>query len=306
MTMGRNYNSVVSSPFLGVVVGMMCGVLLGPLTRNLLLSPVCPYSAYLQAAVGVWPDTGAQEIHQDVIDVNMNDNSEELIQLPNHDLHTQNPSDHDGPQDRHFILVGVMTARKYVQTRALAVHRTWSTIIPGKVLLFTSEGTSLPDHPEVPIVAMPGVDDAYPPQKKSFLMFKYMHDRYGDKYEWFMRADDDIYVKGDKLEQFLLSINSSKSQFIGQAGLGTPEEFGLLSLEQNDNFCMGGPGIVMSRTTLKKMAPHISYCLKNLYTTHEDVEVGRCVRRFAEVSCTWSFEVRINIYMYAISEPLNR
>ena len=59
------------------------------------------------------------------------------------------------------------------------------------------------------------------------------------------------------------------------------------------NYCMGGPGIVLSRETLRKIGPHIKECLQSLYTTHEDVELGRCVQRYAAVSCTWSYEVGI-------------
>jgi chondroitin sulfate synthase len=123
------------------------------------------------------------------------------------------------------------------------------------------------------------------------MMLKFMYDNYLEKFEWFMRVDDDVYIRPDKLELFLRSINSSKPQFIGQAGLGNEKEFGLLSLDYDENFCMGGPGIVMSRETLRLVVPHISYCLKNLYSTHEDVEIGRCVRKFANVSCTWAYEV---------------
>lgn len=195
---------------------------------------------------------------------------------------------------RNFLFVGIMTAKKYLSTRVVAAYRTWATSIPGKVVFFCSEGAELSDHPEIPIVALTGVDDTYPPQKKSMLMFKYMHDRYGDKYEWFMRADDDVYIKGTKLTSFLRSVNSSVPHFMGQAGIGTTEERDKLSLRENENFCMGGPGIVMSRATLQRFVPHISYCLKNLYTTHEDVEIGRCVQKFAGTSCTWAFEVSRN------------
>lgn len=137
-----------------------------------------------------------------------------------------------------------------------------------------------------------GVDDSYPPQKKSFMMLKYVHDHYLDKYEWFMRADDDVYIKGDRLESFLRSLNSSEPLFLGQTGLGTTEEMGKLALEPGENFCMGGPGVIMSREVLRRMAPHIGKCLREMHTTHEDVEVGRCVRRFAGVQCVWSYEVR--------------
>ncbi|CAD7687935.1 unnamed protein product [Nyctereutes procyonoides] len=100
---------------------------------------------------------------------------------------------------RDFLYVGVMTAQKYLGSRALAAQRTWARFIPGRVEFFSSEqspnaGASQPPPP-LPVIALPGVDDSYPPQKKSFMMIKYMHDHYLDKYEWFMRADDDVYIK---------------------------------------------------------------------------------------------------------------
>lgn len=204
----------------------------------------------------------------------------------------------DGQQNQkptnNFVFVGIMTAKKFIDSRGLAAHRTWVNTINGEVRFFSSEG-SISKH-GVPVVALPNVDDSYPPQKKSFMMLKYMHDHFLDQYEWFVRADDDVFVKGDKLDKFLRSINSSKPQFIGQAGVGKPEELGLLSLTATENFCMGGPGMIFSRETLRRMAPYVSNCLQNLYTTHEDVEIGRCVRKYAGIQCTWAYEVRCYVF----------
>ncbi|KAM5300007.1 chondroitin sulfate synthase 3 [Ctenodactylus gundi] len=196
---------------------------------------------------------------------------------------------------RGFLYVGVMTAQKYLGSRALAAQRTWARSIPGRVEFFSSQqppsaGPGQP--PPLPVIALPGVDDSYPPQKKSFMMIKYMHDHYLDKYEWFMRADDDVYIKGDKLEEFLRSLNSSKPLYLGQTGLGNIEELGKLGLEPGENFCMGGPGMIFSREVLRRMVPHIGECLREMYTTHEDVEVGRCVRRFGGTQCVWSYEMQ--------------
>lgn len=199
------------------------------------------------------------------------------------------------PKSR-LLFVGVMTAEKYLSTRALAIQRTWGKALSGRLAFFSS-GTSHWDGQEkLPLVALRGVDDSYPPQKKSFLMLKYMHDHYIDQYEWFMRCDDDVYVHVERLERFLRSVNSSKPQYIGQAGLGNKEEFGQLSLEPDENFCMGGPGVLFSRETLRRLVPHISTCLKHLYSTHEDVEVGRCVRRHVGIPCTWSYEMQTIFY----------
>lgn len=96
---------------------------------------------------------------------------------------------------------------------------------------------------------------------------------------------------GEKLELFLRSLNSSKPLYLGQTGLGTTEELGKLALEPGENFCMGGPGMIFSREVLRRMVPHIGSCLREMYTTHEDVEIGRCVRRFGGTQCVWSYEV---------------
>uniref|UniRef100_A0A2M4BCY8 Hexosyltransferase n=1 Tax=Anopheles marajoara TaxID=58244 RepID=A0A2M4BCY8_9DIPT len=188
-----------------------------------------------------------------------------------------------------LVFVGVMTAKDFLQGRARAVYETWGRQIPGRIAFFSSQDSVAPD---LPLVALKGVDDRYPPQKKSFMMLHYMYEHYIDRFEWFVRADDDVYVRTDRLELFLRSIDSSKPQFIGQAGRGNSEDFGLLSLEFDENFCMGGPGVIMSRETLRRVAPHIPTCLKNLYSTHEDVEVGRCVQKFAGIPCTWNYEMQ--------------
>ncbi|XP_074875906.1 chondroitin sulfate synthase 3-like isoform X2 [Buteo buteo] len=113
---------------------------------------------------------------------------------------------------RNFLYVGVMTAQKYLGSRAVAAQRTWAPSVPGRVEFFSSQGSAAPRGlPPLPVVALPGVDDSYPPQKKSFMMIKYMHDHYLDKYEWFMRADDDVYIKGHAAEATRTIPASSKS-----------------------------------------------------------------------------------------------
>ncbi|XP_059214710.1 chondroitin sulfate synthase 3 [Centropristis striata] len=200
-----------------------------------------------------------------------------------------------GSRPKRFLYVGVMTAKKYVRSRAVAAFNTWASSIPGKVEFFSSAGSGS-IHVPLPLVSLEDVDDSYPPQKKSFMMLKYIHDHYLDQYEWFMRADDDVYIRGEKLELFLRSLNSSKPLYLGQTGLGMAEELGRLALEPGENFCMGGPGMIFSREVLRRMVPHVSACLREMYTTHEDVEVGRCVRRFGGTQCVWSYEMQQLFY----------
>lgn len=47
------------------------------------------------------------------------------------------------------------------------------------------------------------MDDSYPPQKKSFVMLQTMADYGLNDFDWFIRADDDLFVRTDKLEKLL-------------------------------------------------------------------------------------------------------
>ena len=191
---------------------------------------------------------------------------------------------------KRLLFVGIMTAEKFLDSRASVVYNTWGKDVPGKIAFFAGNESIGATH-SLPVITLSGVDDRYPPQPKSFMMLKYMYDHFINDYEWFMRCDDDVYVRTDKLEELLRGFDSSEDLFIGQAGQGLQSERGKLGLAPNDNFCMGGPGMIMSRSVLIKLAPHLEYCLKHLVSSHEDVEVGRCIRKHVGVSCTWAFEV---------------
>ena len=43
-------------------------------------------------------------------------------------------------------------------------------------------------------------------------------------------------------------------------GKDTKNESGMLNLLPGENHCMGGPGVVFSRSVLKKVARHIQHC----------------------------------------------
>ena len=189
-----------------------------------------------------------------------------------------------------FIFVGVMTAETFLQTRAQAVFDTWGRNVAGKLTFFSSQTH---EKSKLPLISLPDVDDSYPPLKKSLMMVKYMHDHHIDDFEWFMRADDDVYIRNDKLVRLLRSLNSSDDIYLGQAGTGAKNERGMLNLLPGDNYCMGGPGAVFSRSVLRKVAPHVKHCLLQAPKSHmhEDTELGRCIQRYVGISCTWAYEV---------------
>ena len=86
------------------------------------------------------------------------------------------------PHDRkHFIYVGVLTAQKYLETRGRAIVDSWAKLVPGKLEFYVGEGVETTNgrQPPLPLVKLKNVkDDAYPPQKKSFMLLKNMYDEY--------------------------------------------------------------------------------------------------------------------------------
>lgn len=181
--------------------------------------------------------------------------------------------------DNGHFLISILTANKFLETRAKAIKETWAK--DHNHMLFFSQ--SKQTKTSLPVIFLPGTDDSYPPQKKSFTMFKFLHDNYLNSFDWFIRVDDDAYIKVNRLKSFLNQLDPSETLYIGQPGFEHSPDY---------PFCMGGTGVILSRETLKKVGPHLNECYqKMIQSEHEDVEIGRCIKRFANVSCTQSYEV---------------
>jgi len=116
-------------------------------------------------------------------------------------------------EKKQLILIAVMTSKDFLTTRAPTVMRTWARKVPGEVIFFSSEGSTT-NNSNINLVSLPSVTDTYPPQKKSFLMMKYIYDHYLNKFEWFMRVDDDVYIRTDNLERLLRSIDNRTLFFL--------------------------------------------------------------------------------------------
>ena len=197
---------------------------------------------------------------------------------------------------RRMVLVGVVTAQRYLDTRARGIYRTWAKDPSLDVLFYT--GTSrASDGVELPVVSLGGVDDdQYPPQRKVFAMLRHMFEHHIDTYDFFMRADDDVYVKPDRLRDLLESVNPAQDIYMGSPGFGRERDQERIRLGRAgvDRYCMGGPGVIFSRSALRRLGPHLNECLSDVVVSYnEDVEVGRCVLRVLDVQCTWAWEVSV-------------
>ena len=163
---------------------------------------------------------------------------------------------------RSLLYIGVISSAKYLPTRAVGIYRTW-----GKEILPHLHFYSAPPVDDslsyLPVISLPGINDTqYPPQTKVYRTLKYMADNYIDKYDFFIRSDDDVYYRMDRLLKLLEGINPAQDIYMGCPGFGRSDDRERIKLEEHEHYCMGGPGVIFSRSALRKLSPHLEACLE--------------------------------------------
>lgn len=209
---------------------------------------------------------------------------------------------------RKTVLIAVITTGRYLLTRVQAIHKTWAQDIDSDSELYYFVGEDCDtEHPllkDLPIIKLKGVhDDVYPPQKKVFSVLAHLQSAFGERFKWFVRADDDVYIRMGRLKSLLGRLDWTEKLYMGRPGLGKKEDRQRLKLLSHENYCMGGTGVVLSAAALEAVSPHLGFCLKavevynsrwgrDMWWYNEDVELGRCVSRTLGIGCSSLSEVR--------------
>ena len=284
---------------LNVMVGMVIGLITSPIMWLQLhspdpliranINPLCPdLTARVQKIIQPVPCFNLSDSRSDdnVISHNLNLSEFELhrsIQAPG-DPQIRKKHLFRELAQRKLLFVGVITAKKYLDTRALGIWRTWGREMTD-LHFFASQSDD--QGLDLPVITLPGINDTqYPPQRKVYRMLKYMHDHYIDKFDFFMRSDDDVYVKTDRLLELLQSVNPAQDIYMGCPGFGRPNDQARIKLKENEHYCMGGPGVIFSRSSLRKLAPHLENCLEvREVVSTPPLSVRLCLPSFASYTC---------------------
>lgn len=170
------------------------------------------------------------------------------------------------------LLIGILTQEEYLHTRAQTVYDTWAQDI-NRVVFFVGEDCKISANiSHLPIIKLKGIPDhVYPPLKKAFAVMQYMYDHFINQYNWFIRADDDMYVRGELLLDLLKKMSPYERVYLGRAGVGKSDDLDRLHLLPHERYCMGGPGVVFSNAALRAVGPYLNECLdagKNPYEYH--------------------------------------
>ncbi|ORY06200.1 hypothetical protein K493DRAFT_404109 [Basidiobolus meristosporus CBS 931.73] len=174
---------------------------------------------------------------------------------------------------RKQLVIFLLTSTKTLPTRGRDVSLTWgrrakdyrelgSIVSPVDVVFSESADTSEYGISHLPVPDV-SYDDLY---KKTFSTFHYLYKHHLNDYEWFMKADDDTFIKIRSLLALLNnpSINASEPLLLGRKG---------------GSWCWGGPGYILNRRMLSLMGPYLPYCKKNKrFHGEEDVMFGECMK----------------------------
>ena len=80
-----------------------------------------------------------------------------------------------------------------------------------------------------------------------------------DKYDWFIRVDDDLHMQFDHLIKFLSKLDPDEPHYIGGTGFGRDADD---YIPHGTAFCMGGSGVLFSHALITKLRPYLTTCIK--------------------------------------------
>lgn len=198
---------------------------------------------------------------------NLNDNDFSDVSFTFHSNQTNSSHDKNNLTDairkKVRIFCWILTGKQNHLLKAQHVKATWLKRC-NNFIFMSSENDSL--LPAINLNISEGRDHLWGKTKASF---KYLHDNYLNKYDWFLKADDDTYVIIENL-RFLLMPHSPDE----------PIYFGCkFKPFVKQGYMSGGAGYVLSRNALKKFVeimPDSKKC-KNSDDGSEDVEIGKCL-----------------------------
>ncbi|CAH0564897.1 unnamed protein product [Brassicogethes aeneus] len=163
------------------------------------------------------------------------------------------------------VLCWVMTGPKNHEKKAKHVKATWGKRC-NEILFMSSENDT--NLPAVGLPVKDGRDNLWAKTKEAF---KYLHNNnYTDKYDWFLKADDDTYVIVENLRLLLEPYSPN-----------TPIYFGLkFKPYVKQGYMSGGAGYVLSKESVRRFVleaiPNKKLC-KQSNSGAEDVEIGKCL-----------------------------
>ncbi len=196
----------------------------------------------------------------------------------------------------------VISSREAFRTRGFAIHRTWGSSRTKSLSFYLfppgeDEEMNFAFKRRIPVVSKKGFHQAGKDmtdlQEGVFQSWRYICEEKSKSYQWYIVVKDTAYLRVEGLEQLLSHLNSSKPLLIGRSVMPVGHQRDELGLKEGDNYCLEA-GYVVSAGALELLCPKLPACQLNAMSENEDVEIARCIRKYARTNCTTASEVHIH------------
>ncbi|CEF63266.1 Glycoprotein-N-acetylgalactosamine 3-beta-galactosyltransferase 1 [Strongyloides ratti] len=200
-----------------------------------------------------------------LFNISLNESTFSIKQLVPSSCNIENPS-FEKLSDFLYTNVSIFclihSSPKYKNKRAIHQKATWLKRCNNYIFVSSDEDKSLP-------AIKGGKEDGYQFSNERIRYgLTYVYENFGNKYDWFLKGDDDNYIIMENLRTFLLLRDSSIDQYYG------------FKLKLNHEY-MSGAGFILSKSALEKM---VTIAFKNNTICSdkpnipEDVEFGNCLK----------------------------
>lgn len=184
---------------------------------------------------------------------------------------------------RETLYIAVITSSSL--KNAQFVHDTWGQDA-SFIEYYVGNRTTLTD---LPVVHLPN------DRPLLFELLLYLHQEYNDDFNWFLIANENMYVRVQKLNKLLNQLDPTTDMYLGLPGqISWYKQAFFYEL-----FCKISTGIILSRELLRKIVPHFEHCLHSTWLDESpDILLGKCIAQHISIQCSSSKEVSKYIIDY--------
>jgi hypothetical protein len=171
---------------------------------------------------------------------------------------------------RPRILCTVFTHEKNLNTKALAVNRTWGTACDTLLFVTSDHCQNLNNKPKLNYAFLRNFTENYSKLTiKTIKAILYVYANHKMDYDWMLKADDDTFVIVDNLRKLLREKCTDE-----------PHNYGYRF--ENDTINSGGAGYVLNSHTVNSFVhayyTNETFCKHDLWGL-EDVDIAWCLRQ---------------------------
>ncbi|ELK30552.1 Chondroitin sulfate synthase 2 [Myotis davidii] len=118
------------------------------------------------------------------------------------------------------------------------------------------------------------------------LALRHLLEQHGNDFDWFFLVPDTTYTEAHGLLRLAghLSLAAAAHLYLGR-----PQDF-IGGEPAPGRYCHGGFGVLLSRTLLQQLRPHLEGCRNDIVSARPDEWLGRCILDATGVGCTGDHE----------------